>query len=184
MTISICHFLPSTISICHLHRCFAGRTILCNKPASNPREGVFYYSRTKTRTLKLVCPTTRFTFGYRRNEHVAAQGVTVCTRRSRRGVAHSVRNIGSARNRPERPIQARPSPGGAPAHRHQTPPKPTLGGFERGVTWQYRANRVVPQAVTHPYMMHMLARGQWVRQGSMRSDARLSGEYATTLRVW
>ena len=121
MTISICHFLPSTISICHLHRCFAGRTILCNKPASNPREGVFYYSRTKTRTLKLVCPTTRFTFGYRRNEHVAAQGVTVCTRRSRRGVAHSVRNIGSARNRPERPIQARPSPGGAPAHRHQTP---------------------------------------------------------------
>ena len=103
----------------------------------------------------------------------------MCTRRSRRGVAHSVRNIGSARNRPERPIQARPSPGGAPAHRHQTPPKPTLGGFERGVTWQYRANRVVPQAVPHPYMMHMLGRGQWVRQGSMRSDARVSGEYAT-----
>ena len=28
-------------------------------------------------------------------------------------------------------------------------------------------------------MMHMLGRGQWVRQGSMRSDARVSGEYAT-----
>ena len=68
------------------------------------------------------------------------------------------------------------------AHRHQTPPgapKPTSGGFWRGVTRQYRANRVVPQAVPHPYMMHMLGRGQWVRQGSMRSDARVSGEYAT-----
>jgi hypothetical protein len=54
-----------------------------------------------------------------------------------------------------------------------------LGGFWRGVTWQYRANRVVPQAVPHPYMMHMLGLGQWVRQGSMRSDARVSGEYAT-----
>jgi len=32
---------------------------------------------------------------------------------------------------------------------------------------------------THRYMMHMLGRGQWVRQGSMRSDARASGEYAT-----
>ena len=31
----------------------------------------------------------------------------------------------------------------------------------------------------HPYMMHMLGRGQWVRQGSMRGDARVSGEYAT-----
>ena len=38
---------------------------------------------------------------------------------------------------------------------------------------------MVPQAVPHPYMMHMLGRGQWVRQGSMRSDARVSGEYAT-----
>ena len=28
-------------------------------------------------------------------------------------------------------------------------------------------------------MMHMLGRGQWVRQGSMQSDARVSGEYAT-----
>ena len=35
------------------------------------------------------------------------------------------------------------------------------------------------EAVPHPYMMHMLGRGQWVRQGSMRSDARVSGEYAT-----
>ena len=68
------------------------------------------------------------------------------------------------------------------AHRHQTPPgapKPTSGGFWRGVTRQYRANRVVSWAVPHPYMMHMLGRGQWVRQGSMRSDARVSGEYAT-----
>ena len=85
-------------------------------------------------------------------------------------------HIASARNRPERPIQARTAPGGAPS---PNPPKPTLGGFWRGVTWQYRANRVVPQAVPHPYMMHMLGRGQWVRQGSMRSDARVSGEYAT-----
>ena len=72
------------------------------------------------------------------------------------------------------------------AHRHQPPPgapKPTSGGFWRGVTRQYRANRVVPQAVPHPYMMHMLGRGQWVRQGSMRSDARVSREYAT-IRVW
>jgi hypothetical protein len=38
---------------------------------------------------------------------------------------------------------------------------------------------VVPQAVPHPYMMHMLGWGQWVRQGSMRGDARVSGEYAT-----
>ena len=68
------------------------------------------------------------------------------------------------------------APGGAPS---PNPPEPTLGGFWRGVTWQYRANRVVPQAVPHPYMMHMLGRGQWVRQGSMRSDARVSGEYAT-----
>ena len=52
-------------------------------------------------------------------------------------------------------------------------------GIWRGVTRQYRANRVVPQAVPHPYMMHMLGRGQWVRQGSMRSVARLSGEFAT-----
>ena len=54
------------------------------------------------------------------------------------------------------------------AHRHQPPPgapKPTSGGFWRGLTRQYRANRVVPQAVPHPYMMHMLGRGQWVRQG-------------------
>ena len=58
-------------------------------------------------------------------------------------------------------------------------PKPTSGGFWRGLTRQYRANRVVSWAVPHPYMMHMLGRGQWVRQGSMRSDARVSGEYAT-----
>ena len=75
---------------------------------------------------------------------------------------------------------------GAPGARRRTvtnpppgAPKPTSGGFWRGVTRQYRANRVVPQAVPHPYMMHMLGRGQWVRQGSMRSDARVSGEYAT-----
>ena len=70
------------------------------------------------------------------------------------------------------------------AHRHQTPPgapKPTSGGFWRGVTRQYRANRVVPQAVPHPYMMHMLGRGQWARQCSMRSVARLSGEFATSI---
>ena len=54
-----------------------------------------------------------------------------------------------------------------------------LGGFGQSVMGPYRANRVVPQAVPHPYMMHMLGRGQWVRQGSMRSDARVSGEYAT-----
>ena len=70
------------------------------------------------------------------------------------------------------------------AHRHQPPPgapKPTSGGFWRGVTRQYRANRVVPQAVPHPYMMHMLGRGQWARQCSMRSVARLSGEFATSI---
>ena len=66
------------------------------------------------------------------------------------------------------------APGGAPS---PTPPKPTLGGLWRGVTWQYRANRVVPQAVPHPYMMHMLRRGQWVRPGSMRSDARVNYEF-------
>ena len=70
------------------------------------------------------------------------------------------------------------------AHRHQPPPgapKPTSGGFWRGVTRQYRANRVVPQAVPHPYMMHMLGRGQWAQQSSMRSVARLSGEFATSI---
>ena len=61
-------------------------------------------------------------------------------------------------------------------------PKPTLGGFWRGVTVAVSGKQsVVPQAVPHPYMMHMLGRGQWVRQGSMRSDARVSGEYATKL---
>ena len=70
------------------------------------------------------------------------------------------------------------------AHRHQTPlgaPKPTSGGFWRGVTRQSRANRVVSRAVPHPYMMHMLGRGQWARQCSMRSVARLSGKYATSI---
>ena len=57
--------------------------------------------------------------------------------------------------------------------------KSILGGFERSVIGPKRANRVVPRAVPNPYMMHMLGRGQWVRQGSMRSDARVSGEYAT-----
>ena len=57
--------------------------------------------------------------------------------------------------------------------------KSILGGFGQSVIGPKRANRVVPQAVPHPYMMHMLGRGQWVRQGSMRSDARVSGEYAT-----
>ena len=56
--------------------------------------------------------------------------------------------------------------------------KSILGGFERSVIGPKRANRVVPRAVPNPYM-HMLGRGQWVRQGSMRSDARVSGEYAT-----
>ena len=73
------------------------------------------------------------------------------------------------------------------AHRHQTPPgapKPTSGGFWRGVTRQYRANRVVSWAVPHPYMMHMLGRGQWARQCSMRSVARLSGEFATSTGCW
>ena len=65
------------------------------------------------------------------------------------------------------------------AHRHQTLKADFGRLFWRGVTWQYRANRVVPQAVSHPYMMHMLGRGQWVRQGSMRGDARVSGKYAT-----
>ena len=44
-------------------------------------------------------------------------------------------HIASARNRPERPIQARARR--PAAHRHQAPPatpKPTLGGFWRGVT--------------------------------------------------
>ena len=53
--------------------------------------------------------------------------------------------------------------------------KSILGGFERSVIGPKRANRVVPRAVPNPYM-HMLGRGQWVRQGSMRSDARVSGE--------
>ena len=72
------------------------------------------------------------------------------------------------------------------AHRHQTPPrgpgapKPTSGGFWRGVTRQYRANRVVSWAVLHPCMMHMLGREQCARQCSMRSVARLSGEFATS----
>ena len=57
-------------------------------------------------------------------------------------------------------------------------PKPTLGGFWRGMTRQYRANRVISQTVPHPYMMLMLGRGQWARQGSMRSDAGVSGVYA------
>ena len=57
-------------------------------------------------------------------------------------------------------------------------PKPTLGGFWRGITRQYRANRVISQTVPHPYMMLMLGRGQWARQGSMRSDAGVSGVYA------
>ena len=57
--------------------------------------------------------------------------------------------------------------------------KSILGGFERSVIGPKRANRVVPRAVPNPYMMPMLGRGQWVRQGSMRSDARVSGEYAT-----
>ena len=85
-------------------------------------------------------------------------------------------HIPSARNRPERHIQARPVPGGAPS---PNSPKPTLGGFWRGVTRQCRSNRVVSRAFPHPYMMHMLGRGQWARQCSMRSDARVSGEYAT-----
>ena len=57
--------------------------------------------------------------------------------------------------------------------------KSILGGFGQSVIGPKRANRVVPQAVPHPYMMHMLGWGQWVRQGSMRGDARVSGEYAT-----
>ena len=57
-------------------------------------------------------------------------------------------------------------------------PKPTLGGFWRGITRQCRANRVISQTVPHPYMMLMLGRGQWARQGSMRSDAGVSGVYA------
>ena len=65
------------------------------------------------------------------------------------------------------------------AHRHQPPPgapKPTFGGFWRGVTRQYRANRVISRAVLHPYMRHMLGRGKWARQCSnqhVRSDARV-----------
>ena len=59
--------------------------------------------------------------------------------------------------------------------------KSILGGFERSVIGPKRANRVVPRAVPNEpiHMMHMLGWGQWVRQGSMRSDARVSGEYAT-----
>ena len=52
-----------------------------------------------------------------------------------------------------------------------------------GQNWAETGKQSGPTgAVPHPYMMHMFGRGQWVRQGSMRterSDARVSGEYAT-----
>ena len=62
--------------------------------------------------------------------------------------------------------------------------KSILGGFGQSVIGPKRANRVVPQAVPHPYMMHMLGRGQWVRQGSMRSDARASVANTPLKGVW
>ena len=86
----------------------------------------------------------------------------------------ATRYIPSARDRPEGPYRRARRPA---AHRlKKNPsavgaPKPTLGGFWRGMTRQYRANRVISQTVPHPYMMIMLGRGQWARQGSMRSDA-------------
>ena len=90
-------------------------------------------------------------------------------------------HISSARDRPKGPSRRARRPA---AHRlKKNPsavgaPKPTLGGFWRGMTRQYRANRVISQTVPHPYMMLMLGRGQWARQGSMRSDAGVSGVYA------
>ena len=87
-------------------------------------------------------------------------------------------HISSARDRPKGPSRRARRPA---AHRlKKNPsavgaPKPTLGGFWRGMTRQYRANRVISQTVPHPYMMLMLGRGQWARQGSMRSDAGVSG---------
>ena len=61
------------------------------------------------------------------------------------------------------------------------PSKPTLGGFFGEVSrGSIAGEQSGPTGRSpHPYMMHMLGRGQWVRQGSMRGDARVSGEYAT-----
>ena len=72
-----------------------------------------------------------------------------------------------------------------PRARRRTITNPPKADFGRllarchEVVCQCRSNRVVSRAFPHPYMMHMLGRGQWARQCSMRSDARVSGEYAT-----
>ena len=61
--------------------------------------------------------------------------------------------------------------------------KSILGGFGQSVIGPKRANRVVPQAVPHPYMMHVLGRGQWVRQGRA-CEAMPELVANTPLRVW
>ena len=61
--------------------------------------------------------------------------------------------------------------------------KSILGGFGQSVIGPKRANRVVPQAVPNPYMMHMLGRGQ---RGCGRAACGAMPELVanTPLRVW